>query len=66
MERKMLRRPLGIHKTDVGGHGTTRPGAGVKAMTTHVCTMKCPKCGSTATKPKPADQFKCEQCGWKL
>lgn len=35
-------------------------------MTTRVCTMKCPKCGNTATKPKPADQFKCENCGWKL
>jgi len=40
--------------------------AGAIRMTTHVCTMKCPKCGNTATKPKPADQFKCENCGWKL
>jgi len=51
------------------GAGSDRPGvygAGAIDIVTHICTMKCPKCGSTATKPKPADQFKCDQCGWKL
>jgi len=31
-----------------------------------MCTMKCPRCGQTATKAKPQDQFTCESCGWKL
>jgi hypothetical protein len=31
-----------------------------------MCTMKCPRCGQTATKEKPRDQFKCESCGWRL
>jgi transposase len=35
-------------------------------MKANICTMKCPKCGNTATKSKPADQFKCDHCGWKL
>jgi ribosomal protein S27AE len=33
---------------------------------TQMCTMKCPRCGSTASKEKPEERFKCEQCGWKL
>ena len=33
---------------------------------THICTMKCPRCGSTATKVKPQERFKCESCGWQL
>jgi len=48
------------------GRRMRRVRVGDIVMTTQVCTMKCPKCGNTATKPKPADQFKCEQCGWKL
>lgn len=27
-------------------------------------TMKCPKCGETATKDKPQDDYKCPKCGW--
>ena len=33
---------------------------------TQMCTMKCPRCGSTASKEKPEEQFRCERCGWKL
>ena len=33
---------------------------------TQMCTMKCPHCGSTASKAKPEERFKCERCGWKL
>jgi hypothetical protein len=33
---------------------------------TQMCTMKCPRCGTTASKEKPEEQFKCERCGWKL
>ena len=33
---------------------------------TQICTMKCPHCGSTGSKEKPEQQFKCEGCGWKL
>ena len=33
---------------------------------TQMCTMKCPRCGSTACKEKPEERFKCERCGWKL
>jgi ribosomal protein L37AE/L43A len=33
---------------------------------TQMCTMKCPRCGSTASKEKPEEHFKCERCGWKL
>ena len=33
---------------------------------TQMCTMKCPRCGSTASKEKPEERFKCERCGWKL
>ena len=33
---------------------------------TQMCTMKCPRCGSTATKVKPQERFKCEGCGWQL
>ena len=38
----------------------------LKEKMTHMCTMKCPRCGNTATKSKPEEQFKCEKCGWKL
>src|ERR1700758_4553060 len=31
-----------------------------------MCTMKCPRCGQTATKAKPQDQFYCGSCGWRL
>src|SRR5271156_812635 len=37
-----------------------------RGVMTQICTMKCPHCGSTATKAKPEQQFKCEGCGWKL
>ena len=30
---------------------------------TQMCTMKCPRCGTTASKEKPEEQFKCERCG---
>jgi ribosomal protein S27AE len=33
---------------------------------TQMCTMKCPRCGSTACKEKPEERFRCERCGWKL
>lgn len=33
---------------------------------TQMCTMKCPRCGSAASKEKPEEHFKCERCGWKL
>ncbi len=33
---------------------------------THMCTMKCPRCGNTASKETPEERFKCERCGWKL
>ena len=38
----------------------------LKEKMTQMCTMKCPRCGNTATKSKPEEQFKCEKCGWKL
>ena len=31
-----------------------------------MCTMKCPRCGELATKPKPQDDSACGHCGWKL
>ena len=33
---------------------------------TQMCTMKCPRCGSTASKEKPEERFKCDRCGWRL
>lgn len=31
-----------------------------------MCTMKCPRCGQLATKPKPQGDFACGHCGWSL